>query len=376
MQKKFLAAGAVALVLIPVAVFAATFRTGEQPTIPSGTTINDDLYIAGGNVTHAGVVTGDLIAAGGSVLVSGDVRGDALVSGGNVTILGAVSDDVRAAGGNVVINGAVSSDVVAVGGQLTIAGPGIGGDVLAAGGTVRIDAPVVGDVLITGGDVFINAPIKGKVDIEADKVTIGSAAVIAGDLTYRAGKEATIEEGAQVKGTTTHTLRADIGRAAKKGIAAFVSAWLVMKLLMLLAGAYAFFYLFKKYTETIVRDSLSDPMSQLGRGLVSFIVWPVAGVILLATVVGMPLGIMALLGYGILLIFAHIMAPIAIGSLLYAWATKSAYQVTWQTILLGVVAYFVLGFVPIVGWIIRFAFMLLVLGAGLSLKWNLAKEWR
>lgn len=366
--------------LWPIAAFTAELRAGDQPSVASGTTIQDDLYIAGGSVTHAGAITGDLIAGGGSVLVSGTVRGDALLSGGNVTILGAISDDVRVAGGNIVINSAVASDVVFVGGQIHISGTGVGGDIIGAGGTIRIDAPIAGDVRIAGGDVYVNAPIRGSLEIRADKVTLGSSARISGDLTYTAGKEATVEDGAVVNGKTTYSqseyTKEKLEGAAKRGLAAIISIWFLTKFFMLLAGALAFAYLFKRYTMTLVSDALTDPLPQLGRGVVVFIVWPVLSVILLVTILGAPLGILGLLTYAAALIFAGLMAPVILGSLIWAWATKNYYEVNWKTILIGVFVYFVLGLIPVVGWLIRLALLLITLGAALKIKWNIAKDWR
>lgn len=372
-----LAGGLLAIaVLIPIAVYSATFKAGEQPSIASGVTIQDDLYMAGGNVTHAGAVTGDLMAAGGSILVSGTVRGDLQAAGGNITLLGAVSDDVRVAGGNITINSAVSSDVAVLGGQINIAGSGIGGDVIGAGGTIRIDAPVAGDVRLAGGDIFINSAIAGSVEIEADKVTLGSGALISGDFTYTAGRDAEMQDGAQVKGKTTHKPRAESGQVTKKGMAALASGWLLMKLLMMLVFAFSVFYFFRRYVEVFVRDSLADPLPQLGRGFVALIVWPVAAVLLMATVIGIPIGIIALLGYAVAMIFAHFMAPVILGTLLYAWAMRGGYEVTWKTILLGVVAYFILSLIPIIGWIIQFVLVVITLGALIKIKWAVAKEWR
>ncbi|MBI5456357.1 hypothetical protein HY969_01320 [Candidatus Kaiserbacteria bacterium] len=377
---RLLAIAIAAIGLVPVAAFAAELRAGEQPSVASGTTIQDDLYIAGGNVTQAGAVTGDVIAAGGSVLISGTTQGDLLVAGGNITILGDVSDDVRVVGGNITIHSKVASDVAFGGGQVTIAGAGVGGDVVGASGTVRIDAPVAGDVRIAGGDVYINSAIRGMVEVQAEKVTLGPGALISGDLTYTAGKEVTIEEGGKVNGKIEfkqlETTREELRGVAKTGIAALVSAWLIGKFLMLLVGAFAFFYLFKRYTETLVSDALTEPLPQLGRGVVAFIVWPIASVILLVTVIGIPLGAIGLLGYAAALIFAHLMASVVLGSLVSAWWTKNYYEVNWKTVLLGVVLYFILGYIPFVGWLICAALVLITLGAALKIKWGVAKEWR
>lgn len=367
------------LVIIPFLTFAAEFRAEEQPNVPSGQTVNDDLYMAGGNVTSAGTVRGDLVAAGGSVLVTGPVSADAIVAGGNVTILGTVGDDVRVGGGNIIIQGAVSGDVVAGGGHVQLAGSQIGGDVAVGGGVITIDAPISGAVHLGGGNVRINAPIQGNVFVYAERLTLGPKAVVHGNLTYSASDVATLEEGAVVRGSTEFNERPD--RATTTGIAAGLIAlftlWMLSKFLMLLVGAGALAYFFHRYSRELVATVGMQPGVELLRGLVIVIVLPVVSLILLATVIGIPLGIAGLLMLGVLCIFAHLAAPVIVGSLIHRWIKKPpGYVVDWKTVLLGVAVFFLLGLLPFLGWIIKAGIMFITLGATMNIKWSIAKEWR
>lgn len=361
---------------MPIAANAAQFLMEEQPNFPAGQTVNDDLYMAGGNVTSAGSVRGDLIAGGGSVLVSGPVSADLIVGGGNITVTGAVGDDIRAGGGNILIQGDVTGDVIIGGGQITLAGSRIGGDVAVGGGMLTISAPVAGDLKFGGGEIRIDAPISGSVEIDADKVTLGPRAVITGDLTYTASAEATLEEGARVGGETAFTQRETRGDA-KAGIAAFITLWLFAKILMALAGAFAIAYIFKRFSRELVATAATQPLIEIGRGLVIFVVLPIVSVIFLFTVIGIPFGVLGLLSFFALLIFAHLAATIVTGSIVHKWIWKPAgYEVNWKTVLLGVLVYFVLGLIPFIGGIIKFGIMLITLGAMMNIKWSVMREWR
>lgn len=367
------------LLIIPFVSFAAEFRTGEQPSFSSGETIQNDLYMAGGNVTAGGSVQGDLAAAGGNVLLNGPVSADVFAAGGTITMLGEVTGDIRFGGGNVTVQGAVAGDIVGAAGQVSLVGPSIGGDVAVAGGAITIDAPVSGTVRVGGGDIRINAPITGNVFVQAEKLTLGPKAVLNGNLTYTATEPAMLEDGAVVRGETEFNERPT--RATKAGVTAgllaLFSLWMIAKFLMLLVGASALAYFFHRYTRELVATAMMQPWTEVLRGLIVMIVLPVVSFILLATVIGIPLGIIGLLAYAMLCIFAHLASPILLGSVLHKWIKKPAgYVVNWKTVLLGVTVFFFLGLIPFLGWIAKALICLLTLGAALNIKWSIAKEWR
>lgn len=361
----------------PAMSMAATFKTGEQPSLSVGETIAGNLYMVGGNVTSAGSVHGDLIAVGGTVIVSGPVSGDVSGAGGNITVLDTVGGDVRAAGGNIVVQGVVRGDVVVGGGQVNLVGPSIGGDLVVGGGSVRIDAPISGSVRIGGGQVYINAPVAGNIQMQAGEVILGSRAVVQGDLDYKADKVAKFEDGAVVRGETKFEQRADMRGAAKTGIAALMSLLFVAKFFMLFASALVISMIFRRYSRELVRVSVSQPLSVIGRGIVFLIVAPVVSVALLFTVIGIPLGVAGLLAFVVAIIFVTLISPIVAGSMVHKLIFKPVdYEVTWKTILLGALACFLLGFIPLIGWALKFFLTLLVLGAMLQIKRDIITEWR
>ncbi len=363
--------------LVPAVVLAATFHSGDTVSIHAnaGENIADDVYAAGGTVTSAGSIGGDLYAGGGTVLITGSVLADAVIGGGTVTVTGSVGDDLRIGGGTIVVQGPVGGDVVVGGGQIQLAGGQIGGDVLAGGGTVRIESPVGQDVKAGGGEVYINGPVAGNVEIEADKITLGSNAIISGNFTYKSPNAAIIEQGAQVRGQTTYTPTPG-KHASGAALAAFISFGLFVKILMLLTGALVIGLVFKRYSTHLVHSALRRPWPEMARGLIALIVLPVLSVLLMITVIGLPLGILGLIGFVALMIFTWLMAPVLLGSFVYQWFTKGEFVVNWKSILIGVFAYVILSALPFVGWLIQFALMLLTLGTVLNHKWQLLKEWR
>lgn len=376
---KTFSASVVALaLLLPAVGFAAELRAADQSVVGSNELITNDLYIAGGTVTSSGVIEGSLTGAGGTVLVTGPVSNDVTVAGGTLTILGTIGGAVRATGGNITVASSVRTDVVAAGGQVQITGGQVGRDVVVAGGTVRIDSPVTGNVRFIGGQLYLNAPVSGNVDVvTAQKVTLGSAAVISGNFTYKAAQKAVMEAGAQVKGAVKYTPSVSRGEAVKEGLAGLFAFWIIAKFMMLLAGALIFGLCLKRFSAEVVRGAFAQPLSELGRGLVLLVVLPVASILLLITLVGLPFGILGLISLVALGIVSSLIAPVLLGSALYKWIMKtSGYEISWKPIVLGVVAYMLCGLIPILGWVIAFGFWLIALGAIAKTKLDELRNWR
>lgn len=375
MKKIFAYVLVLGALVVPAVLFAAEFRAGENPSVERGEKISDDVYIAGGGVTSAGAVAGDLIIGGASVVISGDVAEDVMAGGGTVSILSNVGDDVRAGGGTIVINGKVAGDVILGGGQVSISGEGIGGDVVIGGGNVRIDAPIAGDLIVGGGNVLINAPVGGNVKIEADAITLGKSAVIAGNITYTSRAELIKEAGAVVNGTVDFTQKKS-AKSDPRVYAAMFSIGLLWKLLTLLVSALLIGLALRRYSQKIVEIAFDRSLSALGRGVVVMIVMPIVSVALLVTLVGIPLGIVGLLGFAIVMICAWIVTPIILGSVVYHYATKEAMTVSWKTILLGVVLFVLGGAVPFIGGLAQALLVVMTLGVMATFKIRMIKEWR
>ncbi len=376
MKKTFWYGLAMMALIIPVAVFSAEFRAGDQPSVGLSERIDNDVYMAGGNVTSAGSVSGDLLVGGGSITISGEVGGDITALGGNIAILSNVGDDIRVGGGNITIQGKVAGDVIVGGGQVTVGGAGVGGDVIIGGGVVRIDAPVEGGLKIGGGNIYINAPIKGDIIIyDADKVTLGKSAVISSNIKYKAKEELTKEDGAVVSGEVSfeESKRKKVSPALFAGL---ITLWILGKFLILLASALVIGLVFRRYVKEAIAKAVTRPLLELGRGLVVFAALPVLSVLMLVTILGIPFGILGILAFMILIMFSWIVAPIILGSVVHHYYFKGETEVSWKTILLGVFIFQILCIVPLLGWLVRAFAVLVALGAIVAIKWQVAREWR
>ncbi len=378
---QIISVGFFCLLALPTISAAAEFRYAEQVSVPAGEVVASDLYMSGGSVINSGATNGDLVTAGGTLLLNGAVMQDLTAAGGNITITGDTGDDLRVAGGNILVQGNVAGDAVIAGGQVFVTGKNIGGDLVVAGGAVHIDSAVFGNTQIFATEVYLNAPVGKDVKIFAEKVTLGPKANIVGNLNYTADQELKMEDGAVVQGKVdfqkNESSVSDMKEVASAGLLAFLTFWLIAKFLMIFICALVVGYLLTRYSKKVVEESVANPVQQIGRGLIILIVMPVASIILLFTIVGMPFGFLGLLGYVIILIFTSILAPILIGSVVKKWISKTdKYEIDWKTILLGTVIYFVLGIIPLVGWVVEFGVMLILMGVMFTIKSAVIKDWR
>jgi cytoskeletal protein CcmA (bactofilin family) len=375
-MKNFFKYGVIILLLaMPMLSLAAEFRGGEQLSIGKDERIVNDVYMAGGSVMSAGSINGDLIVAGGNIVITGDIEADLIAMGGNVNILSNIGDDARIGGGTIVLNGGIGGDLMIGGGQVTISGSGVEGDVVVGGGNVRIDAPVEGNIIVGGGNIYINSLIKGNVEIKAQKITLGKNAVIFGNLTYESSEELVRETGSIVKGIV------DFRMLAKKMVPsqifkAIFSAFILWKFFALLACALVVGLVMRRFSKEIVMLAKRRPLFELGRGIIAMMIIPVISILLMVILVGIPFGIMGLLAFIIMMLFAWIITPIIVGSVVFHYLSKKELEVSWKTILLGVLLCMLLGSVPFIGGFVQTLLMFVSFGSIIALKLQYIKAWR
>jgi len=206
----------------------------------------------------------------------------------------------------------------------------------------------------------------GNVDIKADKVTLGSSAIIQGNFTYTAREEAVIENGAVVAGEVVFTERMHSPvktKEPKAFLAGLFGVFFAIRFIMFLVAALVLGLLFTKFSEKAVKIAMNETGKEFMRGLVVLIVVPIASFLLLVSLVGTVLGGMGFLGFLFLVGLAKIYASIIFGAWLQKKIMKTnTYEVQWKSIVGGVFALTVITMIPVVGWIFGFLMLLLSLG--------------
>lgn len=372
--------------ITPLFAFGALVRSGDSVSIDTEGGTKDNVYVAGGSVNVTTPVTGDVIAAGGNIQVLKDVSQDLAIAGGSITVLGNTGGDVRVAGGNILINGNVAGDLIVMGGTITVSpNVSIGKDVIIAGGQITLDGNVLGDVEVNGGIATLNGRIQGNVKANVDsKLVIGEKAVIGGSLEYKAknAEALTVNIGAVITGETvfkeSRLNTASIDRGTVRNIViAIIGALALFKVVSLLIAALLLTWFFKKYSASVVKETLGDPLKMLGRGFIALVVVPAAAILLLITLFGAMFGIIAMLLYVVMLIVSCIYAGVIVGVWLSHLVYKTTeYTITWKNVTVGVVLLTLVSFIPVIGWIVRLFVVLITLGSIASTFYGKLQEGR
>ena len=348
-------------------VLAMDARGGDTVTVASGEVVDDDLYVAGGDIIIDGTVNGDIFGVGRTFTINGIVNGAVTFAGQTMTVNGEIARSARLAGQTVNVSGSINGDLVAAGAAVNIASTAeIGGDLLVGAGNVRIDGLIGGDVKGGAGEVTIAGEVQGNVELEVDNLTIAPTANIEGDLIYTSENEANIQSGAWVGGTTTHNVpevEEPAGAALAAGIASAVMGKVIGFLMILVVGIIIILTVPRRMAS--VADSVrTKPWPSLGWGAVILFATPIAAIIVCFTVIGIPVGLIALALYGIGIYLSQIPVALLIGRLIFRRLTEvESKGLLVGALALGLVILVILRLIPFLGFWVGLATALFGLGA-------------
>ncbi|MGP6146761.1 hypothetical protein ACTU7M_06325 [Jeotgalibaca sp. A122] len=263
-----------------------------------------------------GTVNGTAFVTGENVQINGTINGDLFVAAQNATITGEITGNVYFAGMTIIMEGEVAQDTFMAGQTLTIGeDASLGRDLFTAGSTIIQAGAVERHMFGAGDSIVLNGSIGGDVNLDLNRLSLGNAAVINGDLTYTSDKEANMESGAQVQGETdfrqvernrqdmyNRQMRRGFGSQIWFAVLSVLSAaliWLVIKLWR------------PTWWERTAQPLLERPLATMGIGLLALLVTPLLGILLMITIIGIPLAFILLTGYGIMLYLAKIFVSVA-----------------------------------------------------------------
>jgi hypothetical protein len=350
---------AAVLAWLPLQAAAADLRQGNDVTVGSGETVNDDVYAGAGTISINGTVNGSVVAGGGTITVSGNVTRDLILGGGNITVNGHVGGSIIAAGGNITVNGAVAQDIVVTGGMIDVgSGATIGRDLVVAGGTATISAPVARRVQMAAGNLTLKNKVGGDVRGQVDHLRLDGAQ-IAGNLDYTSNNSVELVNGASVAGATTRHTPVDRGGGAGNGFLGWLRA-----LIGILALGLILIFLLPGVSTRAIDTERAQPWASLGIGAAILVITPI--IALLVFIVGIFLGFWWL---GLLLIplwilalaIGYVVSGFLLGRLIFAQLGWGRYHDA-LALLAGLFVLAVIGVIPVIGWLV--GLVALILGAG------------
>lgn len=358
------------LVLLPLKISSATqFKAKDNIFIPESEVIPDDLFVGGQNIKMDGRVEGDLIAGSRTIIVTGQVSGSVFSASQNLDILGQVQGSVRALSQTTNISGIIKRNVINFGACLYIRHTGkVEGDVTALGNELTVDGEIGRKLRVTAGTVVISGTINGDADIKANSITLMPTARIKGNLRYESEKEAKIESGAQIAGET-EWIKTKPKEKEKRAFLTTTDA--VIKSLLLLASMLTGLFLIllsKRYVQAAEKNVFDSFLKSLGLGFILIICIPIAIVILLITLIGIPIALITLCAYFVLLYLSQIFVGIALGKKVLTGFAKDKQAPLGWSLILGLILLTVLTSIPFIGWLICFVVLFTGFGAAISAR--------
>lgn len=280
---------------------------------------------------------GQTVRLGGKVEISEPVQGSAIAAGGHVRLNAPVAASARMAGGRV----EVGRDAV------------VGEDASVAGGSVDVNGTITRNLHAAGGHVSIDGAVGGDVSVAAGKLDLGPNARIGGKLTFHGG-ELNRDAAAQIAGAVEHNRGRMHTREYGVG-ERFMRGWIWTLGLVLLAAIIA--GALPGPTARLAGELRARPWTALLLGVLAITSIPIAAVLIMVTIIGIPIGLIALLGYAVLLLVGYVWLTVVLGGLLLErFSAETATRTAWRVgaAVLAMLALALLVRVPIAGTLVKF----------------------
>lgn len=352
---------AVALTLtLSLPAQAAEFKQDDNSINITESQVHKDLHLASGNVTVDSKVSGDLLIAGGTILVNGEVEGSLFVTGGTVTVRSNVKNHIRIAGGQITLSGATAGDVFIGAGTLIIDKQAvIEGGLYAAGGDITINGVVKGESKIATGNLILNGEI-GVIKAYADKITINDTGKINGDLNYYSKQKANISDTAVISGQIQYHETVSTNSSFFRAGSAYL---LLLRLLGSFLLGWALIKYFKRFTDEVVTFAKNKSLISMGFGFVNLFLSIILIVLLMVSVIGTGFGFILLNFWFMTLLIGSIVAKVTLGSWIERLISKDKNgELSVRTAAIGVVGYYLILFIPVIGPMATF--FLFLIGTG------------
>jgi cytoskeletal protein CcmA (bactofilin family) len=351
--------GAIAciLALSPTAGAAEVQHGDPSYTLPAGQVVNNDLIVLAERARIDGDVDGDLISFSSSLTVNGHVKGDIIAFGQQVIVNGPVDGNVRVSSQSLSLNSTVARNVMAWVGQVALdEKAGVGGSIMMGGQNAELDGHIGGDVLALVADLTIDGRLDRDLTVRGDRLTIGPTAEIDGHAKYEGRRQPDIASGAKLASPIQITVPKrgpDYTRVAYywHEVLFWGANFLFgLVLLLLLPGFFA---------DAVHQTRRVGPA--VGFGALFLFATPIAIIITCVTIVGLGIGISALLLYVIAIYAAQLFVGSWLGEQLLGYTVGIGPAV--GRLAIGLALLRVLRMIPFVGPLAGFIIIIWGLGA-------------
>ena len=304
-----------AMAFAPDTFAAGMYRDTGASYVGAGETVEGAAYLVGESVHVEGTVNGDVNCAANTIVITGSVNGDVNCAGTNVTVRGKVTGGVRVAGQNVTLGGEVAGSATAFGTSVTVESAArIGRDAVLGGNDVLMNGAIGRDLVATAQTGTINGPVGRDVEGAYQNLVIGKDAVVGGVLHYTSDKDAVVN--GKVNGDVKRDANTQYtGRRADVMQAVFTMAFMALAWMVLIAVALRLVLPKKMHTATNLTPR--GALMATGIGLASLLLVPFVAIMLLASVIALPLGLVLILAWVALCLVSGGVTAIYLGRVIF-----------------------------------------------------------
>jgi cytoskeletal protein CcmA (bactofilin family) len=358
----------IVLLTMSLPSFAQERRHGEFVTVAANETVDDTLLAAGNNVRVEGVINGDLLVFSRILEVRGTVKGDVVSFAKRTVVSGTVEGRIYNFSQSLDIDGQVAHNIYGWTQSLRLDSRGhVGDGILAGAGDVNLEGEVKRGATIFAGNADVSGSIGRDLTMAGGSLTLTSTARVGGNLTARVHhlKDVHIADGATIAGKRDIQVRVRKSRFSQPRFYFHQVIWLAAALLVGWLGLVLFPGFFQACTQAV-----GSGWRSLGLGFGVLAAVPVAIIVVAVTLVGIPVALMLFALYLTAIYLAKIWVGAFLGRALLkpAGATKRDWLLG---LLVGLLILGIVGFVPYLGGLVRFAVVCLGLGA---FSWQLYRS--
>ncbi len=341
-------------------VHATDFLATNVYRVAAGQTITDEQWVAAGIAETDGIFKNDLfISSGGQLALNGTYEGNIWgAAGGDATLGGRCERNVRLAGKSVRIDGSIDGNVIAIA-ETIIATTNavIGGNARLIGTSIILEGSIKGNASITAARVVtLGGTIGGDARVNAPDILFSRETHIGGDFSYSADKELMPAEG---------VLGGELERIVPQSQPLFSTARLASRAMWFLAAFLAgvpFIAFFPMTTAMASQLARKAPWKCLLVGFLASGALPVIGLVCASSIIGIPLGALALASWGIMLYLSRIIVGLVLGTSILR-STGASISRVLLAMALGLAIIYLTTMVPSIGVPVQIAVAWMGMGA-------------
>ncbi|MBC7328917.1 hypothetical protein H5T88_01005 [bacterium] len=311
-----------------------------------------ETYIWAGNVLHFhGHALKDLVLFGREVVLRGVVEGDVVAFAQRIEIEGEVKGSLRGAGETVDVRGKIGKDVSLAGRYVNILkGTEIGWDLLVGAQRLSVEGKVDGNIKGSASEGILGGDVGGNVELKLQELTVLPSTHIKGNLIYSASQEASIPKEAKIEGKVLfNPLSTPTPKPKRQGTP--IALRLFWLLSLMTTGAFLVL-LSPRHLREMGNDMLYRPWFNMGWGFIALIVAPIGAILMAITLIGIPLSLISLLIYLIAIYLSTLIAGTALGMKILQRLLKSEDVNLYLSMAVGVIVFYILQNIPILGLIV------------------------